>query len=49
MRGLAQKGLLYGTVLIGMYLVGGKASGWGRLMKDAASAGRSTVRTFQGK
>ena len=48
MRGFAQKALLYGTVLISMTLIGGKASNWGKLMKDAAGAGRTTVRTFQG-
>lgn len=46
---MARKALLYGTVLIGMYLVGGKATQWGRLLQSGAGAGRTVIRSFQGK
>jgi hypothetical protein len=46
---MVKTAMRYGTILIGMYLVGSLATGYGKLMKPTAAAGRTLVRTFQGK
>lgn len=36
-------------VLIGMYLVAAHATGWGRLMLNAGTAGSGVVKALQGR
>lgn len=41
--------LTYSAVLIGTYLVVGHASGVGKLLKDAGTAGSGYAKTLQGR
>lgn len=36
-------------VLIGMYLVAAHATGWGRLMLNAGTAGSGVIKNLQGR
>ncbi|HTF08532.1 MAG TPA: hypothetical protein VK659_10225 [Asanoa sp.] len=49
MGGTAIRAIKVGAVLIGVYLIGGKATQWGRLLTSAGTAGSGIVKTFQGR
>lgn len=45
-----RKALTYGAVLIGMYLVGAKATNWGRLLdKGSSFLSKGVIRPLQGR
>lgn len=44
-----RKALVYGAGLIAIYLVVSHATGAGRLLTSAGSAGSGLVKTFQGR
>lgn len=46
---MLRKGMFYGAVLIGTYLVLSKATGAGRLLTTGATAGSKIARTLQGR
>lgn len=46
---MGRKALVIGGVLIGMYLLGAKATGWGKLMLNAGTAGGGVIKTLQGR
>lgn len=43
------KALKIGGVLIAIYLIGAKATNWGKLMLDAGKAGSGVAKTLQGR
>lgn len=49
MRGLGGKTVGTMGLLIGMYLVAAHATGWGRLMLNAGTAGSGVVKSLQGR
>jgi hypothetical protein len=46
---MGRKTLTTVGVLIGMYLVAAHATGWGKLMLNAGSAGGGVIKTLQGR
>lgn len=46
---MGRKALGTAGLLIGMYLVAAHATGWGRLMLNAGTAGSGVVKAFQGR
>lgn len=47
--GLGRKALTTTGLLIGIFLVGAHATGWGKLMLNAGTAGSGIVKTLQGR
>jgi hypothetical protein len=43
------KAVKIGGVLIAIYLIGAKATNWGKLLVDAGKAGSGAVKTLQGR
>lgn len=46
---MGRKALGTAGVLIGMYLLAAHATGWGRLMLNAGTAGSGIVKSLQGR
>lgn len=46
---MGRKALTTVGVLIGMYLVAAHATGWGKLLLNAGTAGSGAVKTLQGR
>lgn len=43
------KAVKYGAVLIGVYLIAANATGWGKLLLNAGTAGSGVAKTLQGR
>lgn len=46
---MGRNALKIGGVLIGMYLIAAHATGWGKLLLNAGSAGGGIVKNLQGR